>query len=118
MNEVEELNRDFTRSCEQSRNQQTPRMESSVAVAPTASDPKVKEILSYVGKSVTVMSRQKYGHGFLEGFWGGDPIVANCTALYVTIEDRMTKEIQSFALNQVEVTFDHKHDRLQLRIDR
>jgi hypothetical protein len=82
------------------------------------SDSKLSTILSYKGKSVTVESRQKYGHGYLEGFWGGDPTVADCNASYITLQDRFTKETQSFSLNRVEVSFDHERNRLLLEIER
>ena len=81
-------------------------------------DAKVAEILKHKGKSVTVFSRQKHGHGYLEGFWGNGAIVVDCNPLWVVLEDPNTKGRQSFALSNVNVIFDMEKNRLRLDIER
>jgi len=109
MAEVEELNRDFARFCEQ---------QSQAAHSEASSDPKVATILSFKGKSVTVMNRDKRGHYVSESYWPNETLVADCTPLWVILEDRATKTQQSFPLQRVNVSFDTEKNRLRLEIER
>jgi pyrimidine deaminase RibD-like protein len=58
MTEVEELNRDFTRSCE--LESQGPKHQPPAKVM-GVDDPKVAAMLEYKGKAITVMNRPKSG---------------------------------------------------------
>jgi hypothetical protein len=81
-------------------------------------DPKVAEILTHKGKIVTVFNRQKYGLGYLEGFWANGTIVVDCTPLWVVLEEPVGKSQQSIPLANVEVSFDFEKNRLQLTLYR
>lgn len=114
MSEVEELNREFTRYCEQqSQAEQNPTKQTVVS---TDSDIKVATILSYRGKVVTVVNRPKQARFAFESYWPNETIVVDCTPLWVTLKDRNGE--QSFALSRVGVNFDNEKKRLRLEIDR
>jgi pyrimidine deaminase RibD-like protein len=110
MTEVEELNREFTRHTEQSGQ--------AVHTEATAVDAKIKVILSYQNKPVTVINRSTRGHFVSESYWPQETVVADCTSLWVTLEDKATKQRQSFPLNQVDVNFDNERNRLRIEIQR
>ena len=114
--QIEELNREFIRA-------QKERQARANAPAPKTSsepeaNPKVAEIIKHKGKTVTVFNRQRYGHGYLEGFWGNGAVVVDCTPLWVVLEDPVAKSQQSFPLANVEVIFDFEKNRLQLTLYR
>ncbi len=119
MTEVEELNREFTRFCEQQgqtmpvqslRTQPTPK-------APSIADEKVAAILSHKGKTVTVMNHPKSGrYQGSDSYWPYETIVADCNSLFVTLKDSAGE--YSFPLDQVDVNFDNEKKRLRLQIDR
>ena len=67
---------------------------------------------------MTVFNRQKYGHGYLEGFWANGAVVVDCNSLWVVLEDPATKDRQSFSLANVKVIFDNEKSRLRLDIER
>jgi pyrimidine deaminase RibD-like protein len=98
MKEVEELNRDFVREQAQKR-------KSTV-------DPKVQMILSSKGKIVTVTNRRS------NTYWGSDTVVVDCNAVFVTLKNAGSSEPQSFPLTQVDISFDHKNNRLSIDLDR
>lgn len=112
--QVEELNREFIRVQKQKQTNQKAAGEKTTQTT----DPKVEAILSYKGKVVTVMSRQKWGHSFLEGYWANGAIVIDCNGLWVELEDPSTRTRQSFSLTRVTVGFDNQNSRLQLDVER
>jgi hypothetical protein len=113
MSEVEELNREFTRFCDQ-QNQAAENLTEQTVVS-TDRDIKVATILSR-GKVVTVVNRPKQARFASESYWPNETIVVDCNPLWVTLKDRNGE--QSFALSRVEVNFDNKNKRLRLEIDR
>jgi pyrimidine deaminase RibD-like protein len=114
-NQIEELNREFIRVQKQRRTAPSPPINRNLV--PQA-DPKISEITKHKGKTVTVFNRQKYGLGYLEGFWANGAVVVDCTPLWVVLEDPSTKSQQSFSLANVEVVFDVEKNRLRLDITR
>jgi hypothetical protein len=50
----------------------------------TQEDRKIAEILKFRGKPVSVLSKQKYGHGFLEGT--SDAVLMDCDSLGVILK--------------------------------
>lgn len=113
--QVEEMNREFIRVQKQ-KQKQTPY--SAAEKMTQTTDPKIEAILSYKGKVVTVLSRQKWGHSFLEGYWANGAIVVDCNALWVVLEDPNTRDRQSFSLTNVTVGFDNATNRLRLELQR
>jgi pyrimidine deaminase RibD-like protein len=114
--QIEDLNREFIRA-----QRERPPRASAVPSTPSAApeeNPKRAEILKHKGKTVTVFNRQKYGHGYLEGFWANGAIVIDCTPLWVVLEDAVAKNQQSFTLDKVEVSFDFERKCLQLTLYR
>jgi pyrimidine deaminase RibD-like protein len=112
--QIEDLNREFIRTQKERQTQRN-------APLPKASpepeaNPKVAEIIKHKGKTVTVFNRQKYGHGYLEGFW--EAVVVDCTPLWVVLADPVAKGEQSFSLVNVEVAFDFEKNRLRLTLYR
>jgi pyrimidine deaminase RibD-like protein len=112
--EVEELNREFTRYCEQQSQMPTP-------VAPSqnvqgSGQTKLGTILSYKGKAVTVINRTKNGPHISESIWPYETVVEDCNPLWVTLKNPGGQS--SFPLTQVEVNFDNEKQRLRLEIDR
>jgi pyrimidine deaminase RibD-like protein len=103
MKEVQELNRDFTR--EQLKKQRPKR-----AVSP--GEQKAEAIRSSIGKLVTVTNRQS------NSYWASNTVVAECTDLWVTLEDASSQKRQTFPLTQLEVSFDNDNNRLRIEIDR
>jgi len=87
--QIEELNRDFIRA------QKERQLQASVAPPKVASEPeanpKVAEIIKHKGKAITVFNRQKWGHGYLEGFWANGAVIVDCTPLWVVLEDPVAK---------------------------
>ena len=79
--QVEEMNRDFIRV--QKERQTTPQLANNESRHEM--DPKIAEILKHRGKVVTVLNRQKYGHGYLEGFWANGAVVVDCNSLWVVL---------------------------------
>jgi pyrimidine deaminase RibD-like protein len=118
--EVEEMNREFIR--DQKQKQLTKKAAGAIAEQlarpPAMVDPKVEAILAFKGRVVTVFTRQKYGHGYLEGYWGNGAVVVDCTVLWVTLQDPMTKDNQTISLTKITVAFDNQHNRLQLELER
>jgi pyrimidine deaminase RibD-like protein len=114
--QIEELNREFIRT------QKERRTRASAPPPKTGSEPeanpKVAEIIKHRGETVTVFNRQKYGHGYLEGFWANGAVLVDCTPLWVVLGDPITKSQQSFPLANVEVIFDFEKNRLQLTLYR
>ncbi len=98
MKEVEELNRDFIREQSQKRK--------------SAGDLKGGMILSSKGKPVTVTNRRSNTH------WGSDTVIVDCNPLFVTLKNVASNEPQSFPLAQVDVSSDHKNNRLSIDLDR
>jgi pyrimidine deaminase RibD-like protein len=122
--QVEELNREFIREQkkrQEEKRQEEKRQEPKKAVedrlAPAA-DPKIEAILKFKGKVVTVLNRQKYGHGYLDGYWANGAIVIDCNANWVELMAGDTKQNQSFSLSRVTVSFDNQNNRLQLELER
>jgi pyrimidine deaminase RibD-like protein len=113
-NQIEEMNRDFIRV---QKERQTIASGMDKKAAPEM-DPKVAEILTHQGKIVTVFNRQKYGHGYLEGFWANGAVIVDCTPLWLVLADPVAKSQQSFSLTNVEVAFDFEKNRLQLTLYR
>lgn len=112
--EVEELNREFTRFCEQRAQMPTPAPSSQKVEG--AGYTKLGTILSYKGKVVTVVNRTKVGPHISESFWPYDTIVEDCNSLFVTL--RNAGGPISFPLSQVDVNFDNEKNRLRLELDR
>jgi hypothetical protein len=98
MSQVAELNRDFIR-------EQAQKQKSTV-------DPKLEMISSSKGKLVTVTNRRS------NTCWGSDTVVVDCNAVFVTLKNVGSSEPQSFPLTQVDVSFDHKNNRLSIDLDR
>lgn len=120
-NQIAELNRDFIR-VQKDRQKQGQRAHAMVSASSAQSEirpiPKVTEILKHVGHTVEVFNRQKYGHGYLEGFWASGAVITECTPLWVVLEDPATKAKQSFPIENIEITFDFQKNRLQLTVNR
>jgi len=114
--QIEELNREFIRA--QKERQTHANTPPAKLAAEPETNPKVAEILKHIGKTVTVFNRQKYGHGYLEGFWPNGAILRDCTPLWVVLDDPVTKSQQSFPLDTVQVAFDFEKNRLQLTLYR
>ncbi len=114
--QIEELNREFIRV--QKERQTRPITAATKTNLEPEANPKVAEIHKHKGKTVTVFNRQKYGHGYLEGFWANGAVIADCAPLWVVLEDPVAKNQQSFPLSNVEVTFDFERNRLQLTLYR
>jgi pyrimidine deaminase RibD-like protein len=114
--QIEELNREFIRA-EKERRTRADAPPPKPSPEPEA-NPKVAEIIKHKGKTVTVFNRQKYGHGYLEGFWANGAVVVDCTPLWVVLEDPVAKSQRSFPLQSVEVVFDCEKNRLQLIVYR
>ena len=114
--QIEELNREFIRV--QKERQTRPITAATKTNLEPEANPKVAEIHKHKGKTVTVFNRQKYGHGYLEGFWANGAVIADCTPLWVVLEDPVAKNQQSFPLSNVEVTFDFERNRLRLTLYR
>jgi hypothetical protein len=98
MKEVEELNRDFIR--EQTRKKKS------------TGDPQLEMILSSKGKPVTVTNRRS------NTYWGGDTVIVDCNAVFVTLKNAGSSEAQLFPLTQVDVSFDHTNNRLSIDLNR
>lgn len=111
--EVEELNREFTRHCEQHSHVPTP---ASLQKEQSSGHTKLDTILSYKGKVVTVVNRTKVGHHISESFWPYETVVEDCNSLWVTLNS--SGGLSSFPLSQVEVSFDNEKKRLRLELDR
>ena len=116
--QVEELNREFIREQKQKQHEKKQEPEKAAAVISTPADTKIEAILKFKGKVVTVLNRQKWGHGYLEGYWGNGAIIVDCNANWVELDDPATKQRQSFSLGKVTVSFDNQNNRLQLEIER
>jgi pyrimidine deaminase RibD-like protein len=116
--QVEELNREFIREQRQKQEEKKQEPKTPVVMSVPAADPKIDSILKSKGKVVTVLSRQKYGHGYLEGYWANGAIVIDCNANWVELEDPGTKQRQSFSLSKVTVSFDNQNNRLRLEVER
>ncbi len=114
--QIEELNREFIRA--QKERQTRANAPLPKPIPEPEPNPKVAEILKHKGKTVTVFNRQKYGHGYLEGFWANGAVVVDCTPLWVVLADPVAKTQQSFSLANVEVAFDFEKNRLQLTLYR
>ena len=108
--QIEDLNREFIRTQKERQTRQNAPLPK--ASPESEANPKVAEIIKHKGKTVTVFNRQKYGNGYLEGFW--DAIVVDCTPLWVVLGDLVTKSQQSFPITSVEVAFDFEKNRLKL----
>jgi pyrimidine deaminase RibD-like protein len=114
--QIEELNRDFIRF--QKDRQNGPTLATRKESKEPERDAKAAEISKHKGKAVTVFNRQKYGHGYLEGFWPNGAVISDCTALWVVLEDPVARSRQSFPLSAVELSFDSERNRLQLTLYR
>jgi|ERR1700733_1420514 len=114
--QIEELNRDFIRA-QKGKPTQVNALPPKTSAEPEA-NPKIAEIIKHKGKTVTVFNRQKYGHGYLEGYWASGAVIVDCTPLWVVLGDAATKTQQSFPLDNVEVSFDFENNRLQLTVYR
>jgi pyrimidine deaminase RibD-like protein len=114
--QIEELNREFIRA--QKERQVRTNIPPQKTTSEPEENPKVAEIIKHKGKTVTVFNRQKYGHGYLEGFWSDGTVVVNCTPLWVVLEEPQGKSQQSFPLDTVEVAFDFEKNRLKLTLYR
>jgi pyrimidine deaminase RibD-like protein len=114
--QVEELNREFIRV--QKERQTRANAPSPKARLEPEVNPKVAEIIKHKGKTVTVFNRQRYGQGYLEGFWPNGAVLLDCTPLWVVLAEPVAKSPQSFSLTNVEVAFDFEKDRLQLTLYR
>jgi len=114
MTEVEELNRDFTRSYE--LESQAPKHQPPAKVM-GVDDPKVAAMLEYKGKAITVMNRPKSGrYQGLDSYWPYETTITDCNQSWVTLKNAGGEF--SFPLSQVEVNFDNEKKRLRLEIDR
>jgi pyrimidine deaminase RibD-like protein len=109
--QIEDLNREFVRA----QKEKPPRV-AAVAKSEPEENPKRAEILKCKGETVTVFNKQKYGHGFLEGYWANGAVVVDCTPLWVELQDPVAKNHQTFPLDKVEVTRDSERNRLKLTL--
>jgi pyrimidine deaminase RibD-like protein len=114
MVELEELNREFTRQFDDKR----PPTKISFPIDSDSSleGRKIAEILKFKGQLVTVFSKQKYGHGFLEGT--SDAVLIDCDFLGVVLKFAGSDDEMSFSLNQIELSRDMAKKRLKLTIFR
>lgn len=116
--QVEELNREFIREQKKRQEEKKEPMKPVAEKTAPAGDPKIEAILKFKGKAVTVFNRQKYGHGYLEGYWANGAIIIDCNANWVELQAGDTKQRQSFSLEKVTVSFDNQNNRLQLDLER
>jgi len=114
--QIEEINREFIRV--QKEKQARPKSTAPKTSPEPEVNPKVAEILKHKGKTVTVFNRQKWGHGYQEGYWPNGAVLVDCTPLWVVLEDPVAKNQQSFPLDKVEVAFDFERKCLQLTLYR
>jgi pyrimidine deaminase RibD-like protein len=114
MKEISELNRDFTREFDEVRS--APKTSQNYEKALSLEDRKIADILRYRGKIVTVLSKQKYGHGYLEG--EADAVVIDCDSLGAILRFTMGSEEISFALSQIELSRDVAKNTLKMTIYR
>jgi pyrimidine deaminase RibD-like protein len=117
--QIEEMNRDFVRV---QKERQSRGAATSLAPPMARLEPEVNlkmtEILKHKGQLITVFTRQKYGYGYLEGYWPNGGRVVDCTPLWVAIEDPIAKTQQSFSLTNVEVLVHFATNRPQLTVYR
>lgn len=113
---IEEINREFIRA--QKERQTRPIAALPKAIPEPEANPKIAEIIKHVGETITVFNRQKYGHGYLEGYWPNGAVLADCTPLYVVLQEPTTKGQQSFSVDNVEPLFDFQNNRFQLTVYR
>jgi pyrimidine deaminase RibD-like protein len=120
--QIEEINREFIRAQRERQMQACASPPEPIPARPVSSsleeDPKIAELLRYKGKDVVVFNRQKYGNGYLEGYWASGALILDCTPLYVVLQDRGSQSKQTFPLTNVEVGFDFEKDRLKLTLYR
>jgi pyrimidine deaminase RibD-like protein len=121
--QIEEINRDFIRIQRERQTKEKSSLPQAIplvtpppATSPSPDELKLTEILRYKGKEVIVFNRQKYGHGYLEGYWAA--IIADCTPLFVVLQDGVSRSKQTFPLNSVEVGFDFEKNCLKLTLYR
>jgi pyrimidine deaminase RibD-like protein len=113
---IEEINREFIRA--QKERQNRPSAALPKAIPEPEANPKITEITKHIGETITVFNRQKYGHGYLEGYWPNGAVLADCTPLYVVLQEPSTKSRQSFSVDHVEPLFDFQNNRFQLTVYR
>jgi hypothetical protein len=102
MEEIEELNRNFTRQFHEANRVAETR---APAVRPISPDEqKITDILKFKGKPITVFNKQKYGHGYLEGTF--DAVVVDCDSLGIILSTSGSNTPLSFSRNQIEVSRD------------
>lgn len=111
MMEIEELNRAFTR-----RFRNAPPIASTFSSTGALSpdQQKISDILKFKGKSITVLNKQKYGHGYLEGTF--DAVVIDCDSLGVVLKTSGGE--LSFSLSQIETSRDLERKTLKLTVYR
>jgi hypothetical protein len=112
MKEIEELNRNFTRKF-----RDAPRLAERSFPAIRAISPdeqKIADILKFKGKPITVLNKQKYGHGYLEGTF--DAVIVDCDSLGVVL--KTPGNDLSFSLSQIEVSRDMERKTLKLTVYR
>ena len=114
--QIEEINREFIRT--QKERQTRAHATSAKVPSEPEANPKIAEITKHKGTTITVFNRQKYGHGYLEGYWPNGAVLVDCTPLYVVLQEPTTKGQQSFSVDNVEVLFDFERNRLQLTVYR
>lgn len=112
MLELEELNRDFTREFEEKRS--PAKLPLPMNTSLSLEDRKIADILKFRGKPITIHSKQKYGHGFLEGT--SDAILVDCDSLGVILKFAGSSEETSFSLSQVELSRDMQRKTLKLTV--
>jgi hypothetical protein len=114
MEEIEELNRNFTRQFHEANRVAETR---APAVRPISPDEqKITDILKFKGKPITVFNKQKYGHGYLEGTF--DAVVVDCDSLGIILSTSGSNTPLSFSLNQIEVSRDIEKKTLKLTVYR
>jgi|SRR5713101_7499882 len=108
MKEIEELNRNFTRKFRDASRVAENHSSATRAISPD--EQKIADILKFKGKPITVLNKQKYGHGYLEGTF--DAVIVDCDTLGVVL--KTTGGELSFALSQIEVSRDMERKTLKL----
>jgi pyrimidine deaminase RibD-like protein len=113
MEEIEELNRNFTRQFHEANRV----AEARAPVRPISPDEqKIADILKFRGKPITVFNKQKYGHGYLEGTF--DAVVVDCDSLGIILSTYGSNTPLSFSLSQIEVSRDMEKKTLKLTVYR
>lgn len=80
---------------------------------------KTRELLAWMGKPVTQVLKQPGVHGYSESRSTHPVFLETCNSNFVTLKYRPSGAgdlIASYALNRIELSFDHNQSRLEIHI--